>query len=159
MIWNSLGLYLWSSFSCRSFITKTICCCWIFVGALFLWTVCVFTSKLQVNLSNTFILDLAWPEKKRSLNSIEIYHYELQCYENPMKMSLGPWIQIFHFHGLFFRPWIFYEKLIMGFMAHEIAMKYLALGFMSHEKLVCYRFHGPWKLHSEISGVVKNEKW
>ena len=71
----------------------------------------------------------------------------------------GPWIQIFHFHGLFFRPWIFYEKLMMVFMAHEIAMKYLALGFMSHEKLVCYRFHGPWKLHSKISGVVKNEKW
>ena len=41
-------------------------------------------------------------------------------------------------------------------MAHEIAMKYLALGFTSHETLVCYRFHGPWKLHSEISGVIKN---
>ena len=95
-------------------------------------------------------------------------HYERQCYENPMKMSLiknpgknfsGPWIQIFHFDGLFFRPWIFYEKSMMVFMAHEIAMKYLALGFMSHEKFACYRFHGPWKLHSEISGVVKNEKW
>ena len=79
--------------------------------------------------------------------------------KNPGKHFSGPWIQIFHFHGLFFRPWIFYEKLIMGFMAHEIAMKYLPPGFMSHEKLVCYRFHGPWKLHSEISGVVKNEKW
>ena len=46
----------------------------------------------------------------------------------------------------------------MVFMAHEIVMKYLALGFMSHEKLLCCRFHEPWKLHSEISGVVKNEK-
>ena len=26
----------------------------------------------------------------------------------------------------------------MGFMAHEIAMKYLVLGFTSHEKLVYY---------------------
>ena len=32
---------------------------------------------------------------------------------------------------------------MMGFMVHEIAMKYLALGFMSHEKLMCYRLHGP----------------
>ena len=32
---------------------------------------------------------------------------------------------------------------MMIFMAHEIAIKYLALGFISHEKLVCYRFHGP----------------
>ena len=41
--------------------------------------------------------------------------------KNPGKHFSGPWIQIFHFHGLFFRPWIFYEKLIMVFMAHEIA--------------------------------------
>ena len=76
--------------------------------------------------------------------------YELQCYENPMKMSLktqeiifqGPEYRYFLFMAYFFRPWIFCEKFIMVFMTHEIAMKYLALGFMSHEKLVCYRFHG-----------------
>ena len=64
--------------------------------------------------------------------------------KNPGNHFSGPLIQIFHFHGVFFRPWIFYENLIMGqFMAHEIAMKYLALGFMSNETLVCYRLHGP----------------
>ena len=41
-------------------------------------------------------------------------------------------------------------------MAREIAMKYLALGFMSPETLVCYRFHGPWKLHAlNIISVMK----
>ena len=88
-------------------------------------------------------------------SSAPVPYYELQCYENAMKMSLKTQESILNTDI----SWIFYEKLIMVFIAHEIAMKYLALGFMSHEKLVCYRFHGPWKLHSEISGVVKNEKW
>ena len=70
------------------------------------------------------------------------YHYELQCYENPMKMSLKTQEGIFQ--GPKYRLW----KVDNGFHGHEIAMKYLALGFMSHEMLVCYRFHGPWKLHS-----------
>ena len=79
-------------------------------------------------------------------------YYELQCYENPMKMSLktqesifqGPENRYFIFMAYFSgHEFSSYEKLIMGFMAHEIAMKYLALGFMSHEKLVCYRFHEP----------------
>ena len=29
--------------------------------------------------------------------------------KNPRKHLSGPWIQIFHFNGLFFRPWIFCE--------------------------------------------------
>ena len=43
------------------------------------------------------------------------------------------------FQGLEYAYFIFmvyFSGHEMGFMGHEIAMKYLALGFMSHEKLV-----------------------
>ena len=104
-----------------------------------------------------FQIGTSWEES--SLWAAMLWKSHENVIKNPGKHFSGPWIQIFHFHGLFFRSWIFYAKLILVFMAYGIAMKYLALGFMSHEKLVCYRFHGPWKLHSEISHPVNNEKW
>ena len=80
------------------------------------------------------------------------FHYELQYYENPMKMLLKTQESIFQ--GPEYRYFILMAyfsghefsvktELIMSFKAHEIAMKYLALGFMINEKLACYRFHGP----------------
>ena len=53
--------------------------------------------------------------------------------KNPGKHFSGPWIRIFHFQGLFFRPWIFYEKLSMP-------------------------FHGSWNCH-EISATRVHEPW
>ena len=50
----------------------------------------------------------------------------MQCYENPMKMSLKTQEGIFQ--GPKYRLW----KVDNGFHGHEIAMKYVALGFMSH---------------------------
>ena len=83
--------------------------------------------------------------------SIPADHYELQCYENPLKMSLktqesifqGPEYGYFIFKVYFSGHEFSMKSCQCRFMAHEIAMKYLPLGFMSPEKLVCYTFHGP----------------
>ena len=48
--------------------------------------------------------------------------------KNPRKHLSGPWIQIFHFNGLFFRPWIFCENWVDN------------------------EFQGSWNCH-EISGT------
>ena len=61
------------------------------------------------------------PEGASSLWTAMLWKSHENAIKNPGKHFSGSRIQIFHFHGLFFRPWIFYVKLIMVFMAHEIA--------------------------------------
>ena len=83
------------------------------------------------NVGSSLVLDLS---SKISLWTAMLWKSHENVIKNPGNHFSGPWIQIFPFYGLFFRPWIFCEKLIMVFMAHEIAMKYLALGFMKNER-------------------------
>ena len=92
-------------------------------------------------------------------------HYELQSYENPLKMSLKNQESIFQ--GTEYGDFIFmvyfacHEFSIKRqwwiFMAHEIAMKYRQMVSWPLKKLGCYRFHGPWTFQSWISEVMKNE--
>ena len=66
-------------------------------------------------------------------------HYELQCYENPMKMSLKTQESI---QGPDYRYFIF----MAYFSGHEFLWK------------VDNGFHGSWNCH-EISGIRVHEPW
>ena len=126
-----------------------------------------FTTNMEplfVKLFDKFTVKSKFMQQCITLWTAMLWKSHENVIKNPGKHFSGPWIQIFHFHGLFFRPWIFYEKWIMGFMAHEFAMKYLALGFMKswcvidsmgHENYT-QRLQGSWKMRNDnsISWVI-----
>ena len=77
--------------------------------------------------------------------------------KNPGKHFSGPWIQIFHFHGLFFRPWSFYKKLIMVFMAHENCHE--IFGTRVHEPWNFGVLWIPWAMKITLRDFSGREKW